>query len=475
MKRIALLCVLLASALFHMKHAEAQLPPAAGLVVGSPITGSCTSGYNVYSNGGVVGCQAAGTGSVATFSAGTTGLTPNSATSGAVTLAGVLIGSNGGTGVNNGSSTLTLAASLATTGAGAPTLAFPGSSATFTYPGASDTLAGVGTAQTWTAVQTFTNSDIRLLGSSTGYTVFSSANAGASNFTLTFPAATDTVVTLAATQALTNKTYNGNTWTAGTGTLTLGAGKVATISNTLTFTGTDSSSVAFGAGGTVLYAPVALASLATQATNTVVGNATSGTAAPTALAVGTCSTAGSALNWTTNTGFGCNTSITAAAVPASGLTGATLASGVTASSLTSVGASLGVATGGDSGSLGLGTITGGHYNAIAFNNTFGVTTIAGMFAGQTGDNSTYLAAPTGWTHHVRVNNADIVTFDGTRTTFNSLARKKGYTVSTLPGSPLTGDEAYVTDAVACTFLATVTGGGAAFCPVVWNGSNWQGG
>lgn len=46
---------------------------------------------------------------------------------------------------------------------------------------------------------------------------------------------------------------NGNFWTAGTGTLTLGAGKTATISNTLTFTGTDASSIAFGAGGTVVY------------------------------------------------------------------------------------------------------------------------------------------------------------------------------------------------------------------------------
>lgn len=82
---------------------------------------------------------------------------------------------------------------------------------------------------------------------------------------------------------------------------------------------------------------VTLANLATQATNTVVGNATSGTASPTALAVGTCSTAASALIWTTNTGFGCNTSITAAAVPASGLSGSTLAAGVTASSLTSHG------------------------------------------------------------------------------------------------------------------------------------------
>lgn len=66
---------------------------------------------------------------------------------------------------------------------------------------------------------------------------------------------------------------------------------------------------------------VTLAKLATQASNTVLGNATSGTAVPTALAVGSCSTAASALIWTTNTGFGCNTSITAAAVPIGGITG----------------------------------------------------------------------------------------------------------------------------------------------------------
>lgn len=52
--------------------------------------------------------------------------------------------------------------------------------------------------------------------------------------------------------------------------------------------------------------------LATMATNTVKGNATSGTASPTDLAVGSCSTSGSALKWTTNTGFGCNTAIDAA-------------------------------------------------------------------------------------------------------------------------------------------------------------------
>lgn len=61
---------------------------------------------------------------------------------------------------------------------------------------------------------------------------------------------------------ITTSTFNGNTWTAGTGTLTLGAGKTATISNTLTFTGTDSSSIGFGTGGTVAYQGGTLAQFA---------------------------------------------------------------------------------------------------------------------------------------------------------------------------------------------------------------------
>lgn len=42
-------------------------------------------------------------------------------------------------------------------------------------------------------------------------------------------------------------------WIVGAGSVSVASGKTLTVSNTLTFTGTDSSSVAFGTGGTVLY------------------------------------------------------------------------------------------------------------------------------------------------------------------------------------------------------------------------------
>ena len=50
---------------------------------------------------------------------------------------------------------------------------------------------------------------------------------------------------LSTAQALTNKTYNGNTWTSGTGTLTIAAAKVLTVSNSITLAGTDSTTMTF--------------------------------------------------------------------------------------------------------------------------------------------------------------------------------------------------------------------------------------
>ena len=116
---------------------------------------------------------------------------------------------------------------------------------------------------------------------------------------------------------------------AGTPTITFG-----TASGTVVTTATSPLSINSTTGQISLGTGIPLSSLATQATNTVVGNATSGTAVPTALAMASCSTAASAVIWTTDTGFGCNTAISAAA---SALTGTTLASNVVTSSLTTVG------------------------------------------------------------------------------------------------------------------------------------------
>lgn len=63
--------------------------------------------------------------------------------------------------------------------------------------------------------------------------------------TLTLPAATDTVAVLAASQAFTNKTYNGMTLTSTTGTFTLTAGKTLSVTHTLTFSGTDGTTMTF--------------------------------------------------------------------------------------------------------------------------------------------------------------------------------------------------------------------------------------
>ncbi len=89
--------------------------------------------------------------------------------------------------------------------------------------------------------------------------------------TVLMPAVNDTAAVLAASQALTNKTYNGNTWIAGTGILSIAAAKTLTVSNSVSFTATDGSAVALGTGGTVTYT---IASGAKTLNTTAVASAT---------------------------------------------------------------------------------------------------------------------------------------------------------------------------------------------------------
>ena len=103
---------------------------------------------------------------------------------------------------------------------------------------------------------------------------------GTGTLKITTPTNTSTsVVTIDGTQSLTNKTYNGNTWTAGTGVLTIAAAKTLTVSNTLTLAGTDGKTLTIsnsitlaGTDATVMTFPTTSATIArTDAGQTFTG------------------------------------------------------------------------------------------------------------------------------------------------------------------------------------------------------------
>lgn len=66
------------------------------------------------------------------------------------------------------------------------------------------------------------------------------------------------------------------------------------------------------------------------------------------------------------------------------------------------------------------------------------------------------------------------TLSGTLDTTGPIRGSHGYTVATLPAAGTAGRMAYVTDALAPSFLTTVVGGGAVVTPVFDNGTNWVG-
>jgi hypothetical protein len=86
---------------------------------------------------------------VSSFSAGTTGLTPNSSTTGAVTLSGTLAVANGGTGVTSSTGTTNVVLSNNPTLV-APALGTPASGVLTNCTGTANSLnAGIGVNQTW--------------------------------------------------------------------------------------------------------------------------------------------------------------------------------------------------------------------------------------------------------------------------------------------------------------------------------------
>lgn len=108
-------------------------------------------------------------------------------------------------------------------------------------------------ANTWIGNQSFETLGLRIIGSSTGHTSIASANSGATNFTLTLPAVTDTVATLttlptATTSALGLVQPDGTTITISAGVISStggGGGTGANPTATIGLTAVNGSATTF--------------------------------------------------------------------------------------------------------------------------------------------------------------------------------------------------------------------------------------
>ena len=199
-----------------------------------------TSSQVLVSSGTAPQWADASTIAVSTFDAGTTGLTPATPTVGAVSLAGVLVGENGGTGVNNSGKTITLGGNLTTSGAFALTLTqtnttnvtLPTTGTLATLAGSeiltNKTINGPDNTLTNIANSSLTNSSVTYNGvtvalGASGTITATTTNALTVSTGLQLNSGTtfdgsaartisidSTVATLTGIQALTNKTINGS-------------------------------------------------------------------------------------------------------------------------------------------------------------------------------------------------------------------------------------------------------------------------
>jgi len=208
-----------------------QLPSGGTAQRGFPTYGairynSDTQGLEAYTQATGWGAIISGAG-VSTFSGGSTGLTPNTPTSGAIILSGTLNVANGGTGaatltgylVGNGTSPITAVSTIPNAGL---------TNSSVTYNGVSVALGASGTI-------TAANPNALTIGTGLTGTSYN----GSSAVTI---AIDSTVATLTGTQTLTNKTISGST-----NTLT-NIGNSSLTNSSLTVNGT---SISLGGSATV--------------------------------------------------------------------------------------------------------------------------------------------------------------------------------------------------------------------------------
>jgi hypothetical protein len=240
-----------------------------------------TATFEAYANGSW-GAIVSGSG-VTTFSAGSTGLTPGTPTSGGIILAGILNASSGGTGVagtltgyvyGNGTGVMTASTTIPTTALSGTVTNAQLANSSVTYNGVAVSLGGSGTITatatnaltigtglsgtsyngstavtiaidstvvTLTGTQTLTNKTL------TTPTISQILNSG----TLILPATTDTLVARATTDILTNKSMSGSTNTftnipnsgLTNSSVTIGTTNIALGSTSLTLAGLTSVTV----------------------------------------------------------------------------------------------------------------------------------------------------------------------------------------------------------------------------------------
>ena len=151
----------------------------------------------VNAQGQITSATSGSAGGVTTFQTSLSGLTPSTASTGAITLAGTLGGTSGGTGVNNGSSTITIAGNL--THAGAFTQSFTATANTAVTLPTSGTLISSVTALSG-AVTGTPSSTTYLRGDSTWATISTSSGTVTS---VSFTGGLISVATATTTPALT--------------------------------------------------------------------------------------------------------------------------------------------------------------------------------------------------------------------------------------------------------------------------------